>query len=106
MSKPFLFVIARGDSTRYELAMKHFGDKPEVEIVYDRRASDRRTRRAAQVLEDERRRRKRRGLDTSQGPVLDRLGIYSARRLGRRAPTGCLRAAALLDSPLAQAPLA
>ncbi len=66
MSKPFLFVIALGDSKRYELAMKHFGDEPEVEIVYDRRASDRRTRRAGQVLEEERRRRKRRGLDISQ----------------------------------------
>ena len=65
MSKPFLFVIARGDSKRYELAMKHSGDESAVEIVYDRRASDRRTRRAAQVL-DERRRRKRRGLDISQ----------------------------------------
>ncbi len=61
MSKPFLFVIARGDSKRYELAMKHFGDEPAVEIVYDRR-----TRRTAQVLEDERRPRKRRGLDISQ----------------------------------------
>jgi len=50
MSKPFLFVIARGDSKRYELAMKHSGDESAVEIVYDRRASDRRTRRAAQVL--------------------------------------------------------
>jgi len=66
MSKPFLFVIARGDSKRFELATKHFGDEPEVEIVYDRRASDRRTRRTAQVLEDERRRRTRRGLDISQ----------------------------------------
>ena len=65
MSKPFLFVIARGDSKRFELAMKHSGDESAVEIVYDRRASDRRTRRAAQVL-DERRRRKRRGLDISQ----------------------------------------
>jgi len=66
MSKPFLFVIARGDSKRYELAMKHSGDESAVEIVYDRRASDRRTRRTAQVLEDERRRRTRRGLDISQ----------------------------------------
>ena len=66
MSKLFLFVIARRDSKRFALAMKHFGDEPAVEIVYDRRASDRRTRRTAQVLEAERRRRTRRGLDISQ----------------------------------------
>jgi hypothetical protein len=46
--------------------MKHSGDESAVEIVYDRRASDRRTRRATQVLEADRRRRKRRGLDISQ----------------------------------------
>ncbi len=66
MSKPFLFVIARGDSKRFEFAMKRFGKEPAVEILYDRRASDRRARRAAQVLEDERRQCTRRGLDISQ----------------------------------------
>jgi hypothetical protein len=66
MSKPFLFVIARGDSKRFDLAMRHFGDEPAVEIVYDRRAGDRRTRCTAWVSEEERRWGARRGLDISE----------------------------------------
>ncbi len=46
--------------------MKHSGDESALEIVYDRRASDRRTRRTAQVLDEERRWGARRGLDISQ----------------------------------------
>jgi hypothetical protein len=46
--------------------MKHFGDEPEVEIVYDRRARDRRARAASQVIGTERHPRDRRGYDISQ----------------------------------------
>ena len=66
MSKPFLFVIARGHTKRYDLATRHFGDEQEVEIVYDRRVCERRASQPTGAAEAERRRRDRRGYDISQ----------------------------------------
>ena len=66
MSKFFLFVIARGDTKRYELASQHFGEEPEVEIVFDRRVCARRAKRAAHIIGDERRQNDRRWYDISQ----------------------------------------
>jgi len=66
MSKFFLFVIARGDTKRYELASQHFGEEPEVEIVFDRRVCARRAKRAAHIVGDERRQNERRWYDISQ----------------------------------------
>jgi hypothetical protein len=65
MSRPFLFVIARGHTKRYDLANRHFGDEQEVEIVYDRRVGERRASRASEDAEAERRLKDRRGYDIS-----------------------------------------
>src|SRR5712691_4054838 len=66
MSKFFLFVIAQGDTKRYELASQHFGEEPEVEIVFDRRVCARRAKRAAHIVGGERRQNERRWYDISQ----------------------------------------
>lgn len=63
MTAPFLFVIARTAVERHEFVRRHFANEPEVEIVFDRRVGERRTRRLLSL--SERRRSDRRQNDVS-----------------------------------------
>ncbi|HET7875761.1 MAG TPA: hypothetical protein VFN71_09560 [Methylomirabilota bacterium] len=66
LNRPFLFVIARGNTRRFEQATHHFGEEAEVEIVYDRRLRERRAERLSAPADEERRHRERRAYDISQ----------------------------------------
>lgn len=65
MGKPLLFVIARDDRKRHALVSQLFAAQPDVEVVCDRRAHERRTSHFSHVVKIERRRRERRSFDIS-----------------------------------------
>src|SRR6185503_11592673 len=54
-SKPFLLVVARDDETRLALAHELFGKRPDVQIVLDRRAHERRSGDVAPIAQVDRR---------------------------------------------------
>ena len=64
-SKPFLLVVARDDETRLALAHELFGKRPDVQIVLDRRAHERRSGDVAPIAQVDRRQGERRSFDLS-----------------------------------------
>lgn len=96
MSKPYLLVVGRDETKRYELANGLLGVRPEVEVVYDRRVCERRAERARHVV-PERRRGERRSLDIS--PDLSAKGWAHVRRRDGDAALWLPTASGVIDTP-------
>ena len=97
MMKPFLLVVGRGETKRYELANGLRGMLRDVEVVYDRRVCARRAERARRVLPPERRRGERRALDIS--PELSAKGWAHVRRPDGAAAFWLPTVSRVIDTP-------
>jgi hypothetical protein len=46
-----VFIIARGEPDLYEYLTRHFADRPDVEVILDRRTAERRRRNVTPLTE-------------------------------------------------------
>jgi hypothetical protein len=71
-----LYIVATGRQSLYDLLKKQFGDDPNVEVIFDRRQSERRA--ASGPTPEERRRKDRRQFERAH--LLKTLGVVLVSR--------------------------